>query len=261
MLSKELEEDMKNFINKYNGGATSNSTKRIGHITEDHVRYFLYITVLILNVALTIKHKDLMELNVSKILKGDCEPGFLNIIALSPMSPVSLPKTCQNYMVIKGAMKQVLSTNIIEIIYPLIIFFAGLIATGSYVKMNAELLNTIVSTIFNRVKTDGEKDKIKQKHIEGDVIEILNKMQANKVSVKMKEIDAVETLLALNQPKTLLSLNTNVSSKNKSSSRGKSKKNKNSSGGKSKKNKTKGGKSKKNKTRKSNTRKNKTKKN
>jgi len=250
MLSKELEEDMKNFINKYNGGATSNNTKRIGHITEDHVRYFLYITVLILNVALTIKHKDLMEFNVSKILKGDCEPGFLNMIALSPMSPVSLPTTCQNYMVIKGAMKQVLSSNIIEIIYPLIIFFAGLIATRSYVKMNAELLNTIVSTIFNRVKTDGEKDQIKQKHIEGDVIEILNKMQENKVSVKMKEIDAVETLLSLNQPKTLLSLNTNVNGKNK-----------NSSGGKSKKNKTKGGKSKKNKTRKSNTRKNKTRKN
>ena len=262
MLSKELEEDMKNFINKYNGGATSNSTKRIGHITEDHVRYFLYITVLILNVALTIKHKDLMELNVSKILKGDCEPGFLNIIALSPLSPVSLPKICQNYMVIKGAMKQVLSSNIIEIIYPLIIFFAGLIATGSYVKMNAELLNTIVSTIFNRVKTDGEKDKIKQKHIEGDVIEILNKMQENKVSVKMKEIDVVETLLSLNQPKTLLSLNRNVNSKNKNSSGDKSKKNKNSSGGKSKKNKnSSGGKSKKNKTRKSNTRKNKTKKN
>ena len=105
--------------------------------------------------------------------------------------------------------------------------------------MNVELLNTIVSTIFNRVKTDGEKDKIKQNHIEDDVIAILKKMQKNKVPDKMEEEEVAETLLTLNA---------NVN-------------NKNGSGGKSKKNKTKGGKSKKNKTRKSNTKKNKTRKN
>ena len=239
MLSKTLEKDMRKFINKYNGGAKNNSMRRIGRITEDDVRYFLYTTVLILNAALTIKHKDLMELNVLKIRQGDCEPGFLNLIALSPMSPVSLPNPCKNYLVLKSAMSLVLSSKTIDIIYPLIIFFAGLIAVGSYVKINTEVINTIVSTIFNRVKTDGEKETIKQEHIEGDVIDILNKMatQENDL-VKRKETDAVESLLSLN-----------MGVNNEKTRGGKSKKNK-TRGGKSKKNKTKGGKSKKNKTKK-----------
>ena len=246
MLSKTLKNDMTEFINKYNGGAkNNNNTKRIGRITEDDVRYFLYITVLTLNAALTIKHKDLMELNVSKILKGDCEPGFLNLIALSPLSPVYLPPSCKNYLVLKSAMSLVLSSKTIDIIYPLIIFFAGLIATRSYVKINAELLNTIVSTIFNRVKTDDEKDKKNQRQIEraarDDVAEILSQMQHGEGIGNNEEKLAAEILLTLKS-------NVNVG-------------NESSSGSKSKKNKTKGGKSKKNKTRKSNTKKNKTRKN
>lgn len=237
MLSKTLENDMRIFINKYNGGA--NSTKRIGRITEDDVRYFLYITVLILNAALTAKHMDLMELNMSKILQGDCEPGFLNLLALSPMSPVSLPTSCKNYLVLKSAMSLVLSSKTIDIIYPLIIFFAGLIAVGSYVKINTEVINTIVSTIFNRVKTDGEKETIKQQNMEGEVIDILNKMATYENDlIKRKETDAVESLLSFN-----------MDVNNEKTRGGKSKKNK-KRGGKSKKNKTKGGKSKKNKTKK-----------
>lgn len=237
MLSKTLENDMRKFINKYNGGA--NSTKRIGRITEDDVRYFLYITVLILNAALTAKHMDLMELNMSKILQGDCEPGFLNLLALSPMSPVSLPTSCKNYLVLKSAMSLVLSSKTIDIIYPLIIFFAGLIAVGSYVKINTEVINTIVSTIFNRVKTDGEKETIKQQNMEGEVIDILNKMATYENDlIKRKETDAVESLLSFN-----------MDVNNEKTRGGKSKKNK-KRGGKSKKNKTKGGKSKKNKTKK-----------
>ena len=232
MLSKTLKNDMTEFINKYNGGAKNSSTKRIGRITEDDVRYFLYITVLILNTALTLKHKDLIKLDVSKIFKGDCDPGFLNLIALSPLSPVSLPPICENYLVLKSAMSLVLSSKTIEIIYPLIIFFAGLIATGSYVKINSEIINTIVSTIFNRVKTDGEKEIIKQDNIEGDVIKILNKMsRKDNALVKRKETDAVESLLSLNMV---------VSNENPQEGKNKTK------GGKSRKNKSKKNKSRKN---------------
>jgi len=244
MLSKNLEDHMKTFINKFNGGTKSNSTKRIGNITEDEVRYFLYITVLLLNAAVTIKHKDLMELEWSKIVNGDCEPVFLNLIALSPLSPVSLPKTCQNYMVIKIAMKQVLSTNVIEFIYPIIIFFAGLITSGTYIRLNAGIINTIVSTIFNRVKTDEKKDEEKQNKMEKDVIKILNEMRENRPSIKLKEKSTAEALLSL-RPHPIMTNNNTSGSKTKKNKGGKSKKNK---GGKSKKNK--GGKSKKNKTKK-----------
>ena len=87
-------------------------------------------------------------------------------------------------MVIKGAMKQVLSSNVIDIIYPLIICFAGLIATGSYVKINAELINTVVSTIFNRLKTDDQKSQIKQKRLENEVVKILEEMREVDVTEK-----------------------------------------------------------------------------
>ena len=245
MLSEKLEEHMKNFINKFNGGTKINNKKRIGNITEDQVRYFLYITVLILNAAITIKHKDLMKLNVSKILNGDCEPGFLNLMALSPISPISLPQTCQNYMVIKSAMKQVLSSNVIEFIYPVIIFFAGLIASGSYMKMNDEIINTIVSTIFSRVKTDHEKDEEKQKNMENHVIGILNKMNIDKSSNKNQDI-ATEALLLLNQQSNDLITSNKIKKKTNG---GKSKK-KRTNGGKSKKKRTNGGKSKKKKSKK-----------
>ena len=248
MLSKTLKNDMTEFINKYNGGAKNNSTKRIGRITEDDVRYFLYITVLILNAALTIKHKDLAKLELSKILNGDCEPGFLNFFALSPLSPISLPKTCQNYMLIKSAMKQVLSTNVIEFIYPIIIFFAGLITSGSYIKITATIINTMVSILFNRVKTDGEKDEKKQKNMEDDVIKLLQKMSEGATSNKIKEKSAVESLLFLNS-------HSNTKKKKKTSG-GKSKKKKTSEDKSKKKNKTSGGKSKKKKTKKNKTRKN-----
>ena len=187
------------FINKFNGGTPRNikNIKQISGITEDHVRYFLYITVLLINVAVTIKHKDLAKLELSKILNGDCEPGFLNFFALSPLSPISLPKTCQNYMLIKSAMKQVLSTNVIEFIYPIIIFFAGLITSGSYIKITTGVINTMVSILFNRVKTDGEKDEKKQKNMEDDVIKLLQKMSEGATSNKIKEKSAVESLLFL----------------------------------------------------------------
>lgn len=187
--------------------------KKIGNITEDEVRYFLYITFLLLNAAVTIKHKDLMELEWSKIINGDCEPGFLNLIALSPLSPVSLPKTCQNYMVIKSAMKQVLSTNVIEFIYPIIIFFSGLITSGTYIRLNAGIINTIVSTIFNRVKTDEKKDEEKQKNMEKDVIKILN------------EISTADALLSL-RPHPIMTNNNTSGGKTKKNKVGKSKKSK-----------------------------------
>jgi hypothetical protein len=237
MLSKNLQEHMIKFINKFNGGTPRNikNIKRISGITEDHVRYFLYITVLIINIAVTINHKDLAKLELSKILNGDCEPGFLNYFALSPLSPISLPKTCQNYMLIKSAMKQVLSTNVIEFIYPIIIFFAGLITSGSYIKITTTIINTMVSILFNRVKTDGEKDEKKQKNMEDDVIKLLQKMSEGATSNKIKEKSAVESLLFLNS-------HSNTKNKKKKTSGGKSKK--------KKKNKTSGGKSKKNKTKK-----------
>lgn len=236
MLSKNLEEHMIKFINKFNGGTPGNikNIKQISGVTEDHVRYFLYITVLLINIAVTIKHKDLAKLELSKILNGDCEPGFLNYFALSPLSPISLPKTCQNYMLIKRAMKLVLSTNVIEFIYPIIIFFAGLIASGSYIKITATIINTMVSILFNRVKTDGEKDEKKQKNMEEDVIKLLQKMSEGATSNKIKEKSAVESLLFLN------SHSNTKNKKKKKTSGGKSKKKKNkTSGGKSKKNKTK----------------------
>ena len=250
MLSKELGEHMIKFINKFNGGTPRNikNIKRISGITEDHVRYFLYITVLLINVAVTIKHKDLAKLELSKILNGDCEPGFLNFFALSPLSPISLPKTCQNYMLIKSAMKQVLSTNVIEFIYPIIIFFAGLITSGSYIKITATIINTMVSILFNRVKTDGEKDEKKQKNMEDDVIKLLQKMSEGATSNKIKEKSAVESLLFLNS-------HSNTKKKKKTSG-GKSKKKKTSEDKSKKKNKTSGGKSKKKKTKKNKTRKN-----
>ncbi len=235
MLSKNLEEHMIKFINKFNGGTPGNikNIKQISGVTEDHVRYFLYITVLLINIAVTIKHKDLAKLELSKILNGDCEPGFLNYFALSPLSPISLPKTCQNYMLIKSAMKQVLSTNVIEFIYPIIIFFAGLIASGSYIKITATTINTMVSILFNRVKTDGEKDEKKQKNMEEDVIKLLQKMSEGATSNKIKEKSAVESLLFLN------SHSNTKNKKKKKTSGGKSKKKNKTSGGKSKKNKTK----------------------
>ena len=239
MLSKNLEEHMINFINKFNGGTPNKikSTKQISGITEDHVRYFLYITVLLINVAVTIKHKDLAKLELSKILNGDCEPGFLNFFALTPLSPISLPTTCQNYMLIKSAMKQVFSNNVIEFIYPIVIFFAGLITSGSYIKITATIINTMVSILFNRVKTDGEKDEKKQKNMEDDVIKLLQKMSEGATSNKKKEKYAVESLLFLNSHSN--TKNTKNKKKNKTSG-GKSKKKKNkTSGGKSKKNKTK----------------------
>jgi hypothetical protein len=250
MLYKELGEHMIKFINKFNGGTPRNikNIKQISGITEDHVRYFLYITVLLINVAVTIKHKDLAKLELSKILNGDCEPGFLNFFALSPLSPISLPKTCQNYMLIKSAMKQVLSTNVIEFIYPIIIFFAGLITSGSYIKITATIINTMVSILFNRVKTDGEKDEKKQKNMEDDVIKLLQKMSEGATSNKIKEKSAVESLLFLNS-------HSNTKKKKKTSG-GKSKKKKTSEDKSKKKNKTSGGKSKKNKTKKNKTRKN-----
>lgn len=234
MLSKNLQEHMIKFINKFNGGTPRNikNIKRISGITEDHVRYFLYITVLIINIAVTINHKDLAKLELSKILNGDCEPGFLNYFALSPLSPISLPKTCQNYMLIKSAMKQVLSTNVIEFIYPIIIFFAGLITSGSYIKITTTIINTMVSILFNRVKTDGEKDEKKQKNMEDDVIKLLQKMSEGATSNKIKEKSAVESLLFLNS-------HSNTKNKKKKTSGGKSKKKNKTSGGKSKKNKTK----------------------
>jgi hypothetical protein len=250
MLSKNLEEHMIKFINKFNGGSQNKSTKRILGITEDHVRYFLYVTVLLFNVAVTIKHKDLAKLELSKILNGDCEPGFLNFFALSPLSPISLPTTCRNYILIKSAMKQVFSTNVIEFIYPIVIFFAGLITSGSYIKITATIINTMVSILFNRVKTDGEKDEKKQKNMEDDVIKLLQKMSEGATSNKIKEKTAVESLLFLNS-------HSNAENKKNKTSRGKSKKKNKTSGGKSKKkNKTSGGKSKKNKTKKNKTRKN-----
>lgn len=241
MLSKKLEEHMKNFINKFNGGSQNKSTKRILGITEDHVRYFLYVTVLLFNVAVTIKHKDLVKLELSKILNGDCEPGFFNLFALTPLSPISLPATCKNYILIKTAMKQVLSTKVIDLIYPIIIFFAGLIASGSSFKITATIINTMVSILFNRVKTDGKKDEEKQKNMEGDVIKLLQKMRDDTNANKIKEKSAVESLLFLNSH---------------SNTKKKKKKNKTSGGKSKKKNKTSGGKSKKNKTKKNKTRKN-----
>jgi len=180
---------MINFINKFNGGTPSKikSTKQILGITEDRVRYFLYITVLLINVAVTIKHKDLAKLELSIILNGHCEPGFLNFFALTPLSPISLPTTCKNYMLIKSAMKQVLSTNVIEFIYPIVIFFAGLITSGGYIKITAGLINAMVSILFNRVKTDGKKDEEKLKNMEHDVIEILKKMSEDATANKIKE--------------------------------------------------------------------------
>jgi hypothetical protein len=249
MLSKNLQEHMIKFINKFNGGTPRNikNIKRISGITEDHVRYFLYITVLIINIAVTINHKDLAKLELSKILNGDCEPGFLNYFALSPLSPISLPKTCQNYMLIKSAMKQVLSTNVIEFIYPIIIFFAGLITSGSYIKITTTIINTMVSILFNRVKTDGEKDEKKQKNMEDDVIKLLQKMSEGATSNKIKEKSAVESLLFLNSHSNTKNTK-NTKNKKKKTSGGKSKK--------KKKNKTSGGKSKKNKTKKNKTMKN-----
>jgi len=223
---------MKNFINKFNGGSQNKSTKRILGITEDHVRYFLYATVLLFNVAVTIKHKDLVKLELSKILNGDCEPGFFNLFALTPLSPISLPATCKNYILIKTAMKQVLSTKVIDLIYPIIIFFAGLIASGSSFKITATIINTMVSILFNRVKTDGEKDEKKQKNMEEDVIKLLQKMSEGATSNKIKEKSAVESLLFLNS-------HSNTKKKKNKTSGGKSKKKNKTSRGKSKKNKTK----------------------